>query len=62
MEKVFITIFKNIDTKCQLRKLKPITPGQRFRGYANGFDITTGKAGEKLLLEKKILEVKKQSR
>ena len=40
-----------------VRKLKPITPGQRFR-VVNGFDaITTDKPEKSLLAPKKDLEV-----
>ena len=37
-----------------VRKLKPVTPGQRFR-VVNGFDaITTDKPEKSLLLRKKV--------
>ena len=45
-----------------VRKLKPITPGQRFR-VVNGFDaITTDKPEKSLLAPKKTFRWKKQSR
>src|SRR5690606_29910741 len=43
----------NVRTKMSVRKLKPITPGQRFR-VVNGFDaITTDKPERSLLAPKK---------